>query len=412
MNRMRNRAVRVGVFALLLLAAVSTSLVSAPSLSSPKTSEPQETMGPCRCSDLKALFNRKAEVEKASATLETEFRIVEAAHLGDKTDPMYNDSTDRHLFADDIQKAIDSIHDRTIAEQTKNMTFPPDCESSVQGATGCLHEAAKAGEAVYMEFCKERQQSLSTVGAIISGKGWQERTSLLRLLYVASQAYDAEANFINKEINRLKPYCKTNGWTGKVLVSFVETYHDTDPGSGATPIPTTVDYEDRRDVTINVFDGKSYAELSAGYTYKKVRKGSFDADCGKRKVPSTVDQTQTIERHGDVFSLPLYFSINVDRTGSYRISGQVSGGPGFGTATSTNKGTGGCDPNAKPAPNSSGPLPKENSTVPGVDFHATGKAVPNALVLDDKDLPLDLQQMLGHKTRVIKVEWHLTRAKP
>lgn len=409
-RRVRNRAVRAGVFASLLWAATaSTSLVSKPSLSSPETSESQETMGPCRCPDLKALFNRKAEVEKAWATLRLELEIVQAAQ---KTEPLYNDSTDRHLFADDIQKAIDSIHDKTIAEETKNMTFPPDCESSVQGASGCLHEAAKAGEARYIEFCKERQQSLSTIGGIISGKGWQERTSLYKLLQEAALGYDDESKFINDESNRLKPYCKTKGWTGKVLVSFVEDYHDTDPGKGATPIPTTVDYEDRRDLTINVLDDKSYAELSAGYTYKKVRMGSFDADCGKRKVPSTVNQTQTIERHGDVFSLPLYFSINVDRTGSYRISGQASGGPGFGTATSTNKNSGGCDPNAKPEPNSSGPLPKENATVPGVDFHATGKAAPNALVLDGTDLPLDLQQILGHKTRVIKVEWHLTRAKP
>jgi hypothetical protein len=312
---------------MLATAAASTYGVSEWSSNSLASPDPHQTMGPCRCSDLKDLFNRKAEVEKAIATLILEAEIVRATHAGDKKPWAYDDARDRHLFADDLQKAIDGIHDPAITGRVKNMTYPLDCESSVQGDTTCLHKAAKAGEAVYMQYCQGRQTLGGEIVGIASGKNWQEQTSLAKLLDVARDAYDAELKFINDEMERLKPLCKTKGWTGKVLVSYLDKDHGTIPGRGATPIPTTFEEEDRRYVTITVFDDKAYAELSSGYTHKSVTKGGpFDAKCGKYKtVPITVDVTDTIERHGDLYSRPMYFSISIDRSGSIRIQGQVSG---------------------------------------------------------------------------------------
>ena len=406
----RNGAVRKSLVTLLMLtaAAASTHRVTESSSNSLPKSDPQQNMGACRCEDLKDLFNRKAEIDRAIALLQLDVEIVLGAHLGEeKFVQAYDDAKDRHLLADDLQKAMDAMHDPAINNRVKNMTFPPDCESSVQGSTTCLHQAARAGEAVYMQYCESRKTVGGEIGSIVSGKGWQERTSLIQLLEVAQHSYEAELKFINDEMDRLKPLCKTKGWTGKVIVTYLDKFNGTRTSGGATPETTTIANEDLREVTIQVFDGKAYGEVSTKSTDSSATKASGNAQCGKYKnVPVVVDNSDTTEKHGDFYHRAV-FSANILSSGLVTISVSINGGEAIGTVTHTDNGHGGCVPS--PHPSWTKFLSKES--LPGVTVTAHSKANPNALVLDGIDLPLDQQMILGSRSRVVKVEWHLTRSK-
>jgi len=368
---------------------------------------PQQTMGPCRCPDLRDLFNRKGELEAAIATLAREAEIVRGQKATDKSPAAYDDAKDSHLLRDDIQKVIDELHDPAIKNRMKNMTFPTDCESSVQGYTNCLHDAAKAGEAVYQQYCQSRKTTTGEIVAVATGKTWQEQTGLAKLLDVARDSYEAELKFINAELDRLKPLCKTKGWTGQVVVTWTDKDHGSTVGTGATPITRTFDNEDRRDVTIHVFDGLAYGEVSAAVNDKTTAKGGGEAKCGKYKtVQIKVDTTQTIEKHGDFYHR-AFFSANIDTRGVVTIQVSINGGEAVGTSSLQDNGSGDCNVPPSPHPSWTKFLPTE--TLPGVTLTGHSKANPNTLVLEGIDLPLNQQMILGSRTRVVKIEWHLTR---
>ncbi len=408
--------IRFPTFTIILLAAAASGFSlktpfrnSSPTVEAAATSLPQQTLGTCRCSDLNDLLNRQGELEGVHAQLLRELQMVRGLQQG-RMQVTYDDSRDSHFLRSDIQRVIDELHDPAIKDRMKNMSLPLDCESSVQGYTNCLHEAAKAGEAVYQAFCESRKTASGETVAIVTGRNWQEQTSIIKLLTVTDDAYQAELKYINNEIDRPKPLCKTKGWTGKIIVTWIDKVSGSTPGSGATPITRTFENEDRRDITIHVFDGKAYGEVSAARIDSKTAKGRGDAQCGKsRTVPIVVDVSDKTEIQGDFYHR-AGFGVNIDSHGLLTINLSINGGYGVGTESHADRGSGDC--NNPPSPHPSWSKFLDNETLPGLPaMSAHGKADPQALVLDGADVPPTLQMILGAHTRTVKVEWHLTRSK-
>jgi len=405
----KRRALAVATLAFIVLMITARPLPNTNSSSAAVAVAAQQTMGACRCSDLNDLFNRKGELDAARAQLAREYEIVRGLQHGNIA-VRYDDSKDSHLLRSDIQRVIDELHDPAIKDRMKNMSFPFDCESSVQGYTNCLHEAAKAGEAIYQAYCETRRNTGVEVAAVATGKSWQELTSILTLLEVADKAYAAELKYIDNEIDRLKPLCKTKGWSGKVIITWIDKDSGSTPGTGPTPITRTFENEERRDITIHVFDGKAYGEVSAGRTDKKTAKGEGDAPCGKyRNVHVVVDTTDNTQIHGDFYHR-AGFGVNIDTRGLLTLNLSINGGYGVGTETHEDHGRGDC--NNPPSPHEGWSKFLDDETLAGLPpMSAHGKADPQATVLDGVDTPLTQQVMLGTHTRTVKVEWHLTRAK-
>ena len=371
----------------------------------------QEVTGACDCKDLNDLINRKYEVLAAMATLEQESAIARAGYKDPKDPTRYVDSTDRHLLDADIQNAMNAVRDPSVKNHTKNMTFSPECDSSVQGDTPCLHEAAKAGEAAYIAYCESRIGINATVAGIVKGNSnWQERTALAILLDKAHDAYDAELKYIDHQLDNLKTRCKTKNWSGQIVVSYEDKFDSQNSTPGTIQGTETIANRDFRDATITIFEGKAVGELSVGVkdTTTTTKSGQESCHGGglKPKFSSfSSTQTSTIDRKGDFYSRPS-FQITFDGAGNYKIAVTMKGGYGYSSSSYVYTYSGEC---GKPEPEKHSVVPKV--FLDGFAVVGRGHGRPTDTKLSDSDTPVKDYAILGHstKSKIVKIQWTLSR---
>ncbi len=391
----------------LLLSTVTALFLFSGIAAAQKSSTVHQPMGDCRCEDLAALVDREHEVEAAIAALQQEIAVVlgTAPRTGV---PKYSDATDRHLLEDDLQKAMDTVHDAALSGRVKNSIFSSECDRSVQGPTACLNGAANAGEAAYLEYCTtQRDLNHKVAGVVLGNSNWQERRPLTLLLGKALDAYRAELEYIDQRLDSLKDVCQTKDWSGEVTVTYEEKYDNQINTPGTIRGTQTIANRDHREAVITVINGKAVGHLTAYTTSEQNETKSGQTSCHGGGITAKTEQfsstaVSNVQKNGDFYSRPS-FHISFDNSGMYHVSVAIKGGYGIGRSTYSYNYQGNC---GKSTPETEKFLPKE--FLDGIS--ATGKArgSQNALVLHDSDTPTNTNS--GGMSRVIKIGWNLKRS--
>jgi hypothetical protein len=403
-RRPRVRAALFSFFVLSPALAVSPISGGANAGTNPPADPPRAASGEpqrqqpeaCSCGDLVSINRRYHAVFRALKVLDDSLKEFSKP---DAINEPYNDARWQALESQIDLAVMEGMRDTSEYGPTG---FANDCSATVKpaGLSGCLLRALAVNEAVRQQFCQS------------NGRDMKASRSFYDFLMVAQAGYLAEQKFLSAERKRLADSCRFPNWTGDIAVMWERHTEMVRPLGGTKSGNHKLTIDEDETALFFLVNGEVIGRAGPTYDETQTENYTSPASChGSMRGPkmSTISgsSSTTINASGQVFGGEA--SVNVDRTGAYRVWVKLPSGTFYGKAHDHSEVSGECA--NSPIVDTDNDWHTSGYSIP---VSATGRAAPDVTFLEDTYSPPEKVTRSGNTTITEKVmmAWHLRRATP